>query len=168
MEAAVGEHHPLYTTSATTGAPSDDDHIDFWCIDNSLGTFMTTRTPTLGEDKTIAGYDLRNPLGVVPAALQSSSVAKDMQNNNPQNLSKQQFIEYCAARQDHKHESSPRTIFPTVVDFKRIWTDHGLLSGGKGVSAWRPVAPPGYVTLGDCVSKVWQMLLILLGAWPTY
>lgn len=36
-----------------------------------------------------------------------------------------------------------------VVDFQRIWTDGGALTGGEGISIWRPVAPPGYAALGE-------------------
>ena len=42
----------------------------------------------------------------------------------------------------------PLHALHAVANFRRIWTDGGALTGGEGVSIWRPIAPPGYVSLG--------------------
>lgn len=41
---------------------------------------------------------------------------------------------------------------PAVVDFRRIWAWDGDASG-EAVSIWRPMPPPGYVSLGDCLCR---------------
>lgn len=35
-----------------------------------------------------------------------------------------------------------------MVDFRRIWGGEG-----QGVSLWRPMPPPGYAALGDCLVR---------------
>jgi hypothetical protein len=40
-----------------------------------------------------------------------------------------------------------------VVDFRRLWAWDDCASGGEGVSIWRPVPPPGYAALGDCLVR---------------
>ena len=43
---------------------------------------------------------------------------------------------------------------PAVVDFLRVWWwDGDGTLGGEGISIWRPVAPPGYAALGDCLMR---------------
>ncbi|KAJ0160295.1 hypothetical protein CTA2_8214 [Colletotrichum tanaceti] len=50
--------------------------------------------------------------------------------------------------QTPKHETGPSRRWPDPTDYTRIWIDNG--SGGKHDGAiWRPVAPSGYVALGD-------------------
>lgn len=42
----------------------------------------------------------------------------------------------------------------TAVEFRRLWWDkHGIPSPApQRASFWRPVPPPGYVALGDCMT----------------
>ncbi|MEW5298732.1 MAG: hypothetical protein WDW36_001820 [Sanguina aurantia] len=40
----------------------------------------------------------------------------------------------------------------TCVEFERLWWDKGSgTTGSAGISFWRPVTPPGYMSLGDCM-----------------
>lgn len=49
------------------------------------------------------------------------------------------------------------SLFRTVVDFRRIWAWDGNGDGsGPGISIWRPLPSPGYVTLGDCLERGWD------------
>lgn len=54
----------------------------------------------------------------------------------------------------------PRPCCPAVVDFRRVCVWEGAPSSGPagggeacGISIWRPVPPPGYVALGDCLVR---------------
>ena len=40
------------------------------------------------------------------------------------------------------------------MDFRRLWSWDGEGAPGfEGVSIWRPLPPPGYAALGDCLMK---------------
>lgn len=60
---------------------------------------------------------------------------------------------FAASSSEQRTEDVQRTLTPAVVDFRRVWTDGGLVTGGEGVSVWRPVAPPGYASMGDCLMR---------------
>lgn len=50
----------------------------------------------------------------------------------------------------HLHTHSPQVT--STVEFTRIWWDkHAKHPSLSQVSFWRPVPPPGYVALGDCM-----------------
>jgi vacuolar protein sorting-associated protein 13A/C len=63
------------------------------------------------------------------------------------------FDAFNASRRQKRREEVRRTLAPAVVDFRRVWSDGGAFSGGEGVTAWRPVAPPGYAALGDALVR---------------
>eukprot|EP00887_Chlorella_sp_A99_P001951 scaffold18.g1951.t1 len=56
---------------------------------------------------------------------------------------------FYASRRQQQTEQVARVLTPTVVDFRRVWYS----TRGDGVSMWRPVAPAGYCSLGDCLVR---------------
>ncbi|KFM29234.1 Vacuolar protein sorting-associated protein 13A [Auxenochlorella protothecoides] len=62
-------------------------------------------------------------------------------------------FEVLAVAAGAAREEVRRALAPPVVDFARVWTDNGRVTAGRGVSVWRPVAPPGYASLGDCLVR---------------
>lgn len=81
MEAPLGQclvlppqlpHTPAATARAAVSLPP----LDLWCVDNSLGTFLaaTSNHPSSG-----LAYDLRNPVGLSPAALVDMGAAQYVQ-----------------------------------------------------------------------------------------
>lgn len=186
VEVPVGECLPLPAASlagpsvALSGVEALPP-IDFWCIDNTMGTFMAAASESVRK---VQGRDLRSPAGLTPAALvaQGAAVPAADVTRKPSNagsasiissdaatqsqtmqtiISKLQltssprelFEKFQASRRQKRTEEVRRTLTPAVVDFRRLWSDQGAFSMGEGVTFWRPIAPPGYVALGDCVVK---------------
>lgn len=160
-------------------AAQDFTPVDLWCVDNTMGTFIATTSEGLVE---LQGRDLRSPLGLTPAALlaqgaavqtasvvsappRSSSASKlgdDRGEPVPSQVTpklqltstpRKLYDQFQAARRQKRNEGVRRTLTPMVVDFRRIWSDGGAFTEGEGLTAWRPVAPPGYAALGDCIMK---------------
>lgn len=146
--------------------------LSIWCLDNSVGTFFasvptTTTTTTPSVDAFLRGFDLRAPLGVTPAALiaagaagqtsvvsptttlQSAPISKLRQTSSAKDL----YRTFNATQKQKQVEEVRRTLTPMVVDFRRLWSDGGAFSGGEGLTAWRPITPPGYSALGDCIRR---------------
>ncbi|KAL4443584.1 hypothetical protein ABPG75_011321 [Micractinium tetrahymenae] len=70
------------------------------------------------------------------------------------------FRTFQSSRRELRTETAARLVTPSVVDFRRICVWEGDPScapgsGGEacGVSIWRPMPPPGYVALGDCLVR---------------
>lgn len=119
-----------------------------WSLDNSMGTFAVS-APL--EQFDFVGVDLRNPVGVTPAGLLSKGYGKGgSYEKNPSEFLRTIRKEYLKFQSQDTVSISRRLNAPHTVDFKRIWTDGGAFSAGKGVSIWRPIAPAGYAFLGDC------------------
>jgi len=165
---------------AATGHVGSTIHpVDLWCVDNTMGTFMARASSDV-EVSGIQGRDVRSPLGVTPAGLVASgaadpapaavpatakidsarapaeeevvphAIAPRLQLiSSPQRL----FHKFQAARSRKRSEGVRRAVTPAIVDFRRIWSDGGAFTDGQGLTAWRPVAPPGYSALGDCIVK---------------
>ncbi len=206
VEVPVGECLPLPAVSgsspaATARATASLPPVDFWCVDNTMGTFIATTSSNSGSERgveSVQGRDLRSPSGLTPAALiaQGAAVAaadlvpistisgtvtglssgssgvvvatttpKEEKVNsqlekqmmvsrlNLTSSPKELFEIFQASRRQKRTEEVRRTLTPAVVDFRRVWSDQGAYSEGEGVTFWRPVAPPGYAALGDCVVR---------------
>ncbi len=207
IEVPVGECLPLPAVSASSPAAAAKASaafppVDFWCVDNTMGTFIATESSRGVES--VQGRDLRSPSGMTPAALvaQGAAVAAANLVSIPPSsiditadittttdtihaatsssketpftsqgvseaLKKQTMVSklkltstprelfdvFQASRRQKRTEEVRRTLTPAVVDFRRVWSDHGAYSEGEGVTFWRPVAPPGYAALGDCVVR---------------
>ncbi|KAI7845244.1 hypothetical protein COHA_001286 [Chlorella ohadii] len=64
------------------------------------------------------------------------------------------FRRFESSRRHLQTESAARLVTPSVVDFRRVWAWDGNGDGsGPGISIWRPLPPPGYVALGDCLER---------------
>ncbi|KAL4527774.1 hypothetical protein Ndes2437A_g02912 [Nannochloris sp. 'desiccata'] len=206
VEVPVGECLPLPAVSASAPAAAARATaslapVDFWCVDNTMGTFIATTTSGSESSRgveSVQGRDLRSPSGLTPAALvaQGAAIAvtdlgpvsdtaiktSDTMNevkstsqeteahllkHSQQKRQKQTMISklkltsslrelfdvFQASRRQKRTEEVRRTLTPAVVDFRRVWSDQGAYSEGEGVTFWRPVAPPGYAALGDCVVR---------------
>lgn len=209
VEVPVGECLPLPAVSvsapaAAARATASLPPVDFWCVDNTMGTFIAT-TKSGSESsrgvESVQGRDLRSPSGLTPAALvtqgaaiadaelvpisATTRISSDTTTNEAKTTSQKRadahtlkdskekkkqkqtmisklkltssprelFDVFQASRRQKRTEEVRRTLTPAVVDFRRVWSDQGAYSEGEGVTFWRPVAPPGYAALGDCVVR---------------
>ena len=64
-------HAPAATAQAASGLP----HVDLCCLDNSLGTFYAATAQHPAPQRS---FDLRNPLGITPAALLAMGAATEV------------------------------------------------------------------------------------------
>lgn len=144
------------TTPATFGEQTKlsirQDEITLINVESSLGTFLAVSDLKHTE---IKGVDLRNPIGVTSALLLNQGyIAPDncrlLDSMEKISKSRSLYEQFCEAQAQRKAAKSRSTNCPKTIDFRRVWTDAGALSKSKGVSVWRPVAPPGYVIMGDC------------------
>jgi len=204
VEVPVGECLPLPAVSvsapaAVARATGSLPPVDFWCVDNTMGTFIATTASGSESSRgveSVQGRDLRSPSGLTPAALvaqgaaigaaelapasamvtsdatsdvkaisqraeahptkhsqekkeKQTKISKLKLTSSPREL----FDAFQASRRQKRTEEVRRTLTPAVVDFRRVWSDQGEYSEGEGVTFWRPVAPPGYAALGDCVVR---------------
>lgn len=115
---------------------NESSDLELWCVDNSMGTFFCAPpgAPPPGQYP----LDLRSPLGVPPATLYASFPSQSTQND-----SLKLFQHFIDSRRQRRKEMVRRTLTPTIVDFERV-----LKTPEAGF--WRPVAPPGHLTFGDC------------------
>jgi hypothetical protein len=59
---------------------------------------------------------------------------------------------HAPSGQQTRHPPNRAAQVTTTVEFSRIWWDkHAKHPSLSQVSFWRPVPPPGYVALGDCM-----------------
>lgn len=93
-----------------------------------------------GADKDVGFYHPKPPQGFYP--LGSIGVAN---HNNP----KGKFAALCV-KEAHNDSTKPALAAP--VDWRFIWSDQGSGANEDG-SCWRPLAPQGYVALGDVFVK---------------
>ncbi|KAL4447306.1 hypothetical protein ABPG77_007339, partial [Micractinium sp. CCAP 211/92] len=125
----------------------------------------------MGAAQEVAGAALGAPPGhpgsqqSEPQAAQPASAAPGQQQRQQLELRKQQdpsqmFRNFQSSRRDLGTDSAARLVTPSVVDFRRVcaWEGDPSCSPGSageacGISIWRPVAPPGYVALGDCLVR---------------
>ena len=108
--------------------------------------------------------DLRSPLGVTPAALPTSIkkiqeaqlarlYAKDAAALEARKTRKL-YEGFASSRRTLLQNQSKRRLRSPCVDFERIWWDRDIQGFSKsGISIWRPAPPPGYVSLGQSLTK---------------
>ncbi|KAK9819963.1 hypothetical protein WJX72_004515 [[Myrmecia] bisecta] len=142
--------------------------VNVWCVENAAATIAVCSSEQGSPDGPF--LDLRSPLGVTPAALSAAAKTKaaaptpaaarlpsisepllsPRSQANKDSLDRYQ--EYDATRKQLLRSQSARQLRSTTCDFRRMWWDKGMRNAsGKGASIWRPVPPPGYVALGDCL-----------------
>ena len=120
---------------------SDNNDVYYWwrkCKRGGVGTL----------------YDIRSPLGISPAALRANKAAPQvgagLRPAKEQGYSAYQS--YRKTRADLLKTQSKKRLKAVAVDFRRIWWDKGRRGGSReGAGIWRPVPPPGYVSLGEHV-----------------
>lgn len=97
-------------------------------------------------------YDIRSPLGVSPAALRANRAAPQVAGAGLRPAKGQGYTAYQSFRKtraDLLKTQTKKRLKAVAVDFRRIWWDKGMRGGSKeGAGIWRPVPPPGYVSLG--------------------
>ncbi|KAL6781279.1 hypothetical protein ACKKBG_A10495 [Auxenochlorella protothecoides x Auxenochlorella symbiontica] len=159
-------HAPAASAALEGAAPA----LDLVCVDGSTGTFWAA--PAGGKASLPPALDLRTPLGVTSAALVAAGAARLAGDElggamlasreaaaalpgsvTPTSDARGLYGRFLRARRSAAREEVRRALAPPVVDFARVWTDNGRVTAGRGVSVWRPVAPPGYASLGDCLVR---------------
>lgn len=129
---------------------NDGKHLDLINVDNSFGSFMLLDDN--GKVK-LNSLDLRNPIGPTTYALSElpfGNILIEGTEKNFKSMGKDLQKIYVDAQSKKKTVESRSVNCPKTLEFQRIWTDSGALSGLGGVSIWRPIAPLGCWILGDC------------------
>lgn len=166
VEANFGSFLPLHASLyCSENRKAADLSVELLCIDNSFGTFKTLKSGNAFEE---SADELRTPLGVTPSSLiafgAAKVITKQMSNANDRDIdgresselkliynTKKMFEIFREQSRQKQQEKVHQILMPKVVDFQRIWSDGGTFTNGIGLTAWRPVAPPGYSPLGDCL-----------------
>lgn len=127
---------------------SGESYLDLVNVDNSFGSFIIPDCLHSME-----ALDLRYPIGPTTYALSSLPSKYDLITRDLGKVSEVsrdlQHI-FLDAQRKIMAAKSRNTSSSKTIEFERIWTDMGSLSESRGVSIWRPIAPSGYWTLGDC------------------
>ncbi len=96
------------------------------------------------------------PLAASPALGSSPSAGGEAGASAQRSL--QLYRGFNATRRSLQKAALAQTMMLATVDFRRIWTDHGGMSGGEGMSVWRPQPPRGYSAVGERVVMFrWSM-----------
>lgn len=113
-----------------------------------------TITDKLGSSSGTIGQEERQGGGggrqMDPASqLESTTKAKLKLIKQP----KQLYQIFQQIRRERTITATQATVLTTVYDFQRIWTEFGRATNGEGLTVWRPVVPPGFCSLGDCLVR---------------
>ncbi len=105
-------------------------------------------------------YDIRSPLGVSPAALRALKANPTYTPTGLHPSKEQGFNAYQSFRKTRANlltTQNKKRLKAVAVDFRRVWWDKGVRGNSReGGGIWRPVPPPGYVSLGEVsISRVW-------------
>ncbi|KAL4281079.1 hypothetical protein GQ457_03G021660 [Hibiscus cannabinus] len=117
------------------------NHLAFWRVDSSLGTFLPAEPTTLRLLGT--AYELRHVI------IRSSEVYPKVCG-----VSEIQTSPYSCVNNLQPESSSVR-CFEAVSSFRLVWRNRGS-SSTKQLSIWRPVVPPGMVYFGDIVVQRYE------------
>ncbi|KAK8691037.1 hypothetical protein V6N13_074558 [Hibiscus sabdariffa] len=117
------------------------NHLAFWRVDSSLGTFLPAEPTTLRLLGT--AYELRHVI------IRSSEVYPKVCG-----VSEIQTSPYSCVTNQQPESSSVR-CFEAVSSFRLVWRNRGS-SSIKQLSIWRPVVPPGMVYFGDIVVQRYE------------
>eukprot|EP00884_Botryococcus_braunii_P010315 jgi/Botrbrau1/19285/Bobra.0073s0028.1 len=121
----------------------------------SLGSKTSQRSP---ETQTLSSPSTPPPLG----SLDSGRLAGPSVAMLAGYRSYRRFVDQ---RAHLLQRASHRRLRSSTADFRRVWWDkHARNPSRLGVSIWRPIPPPGYVALGDCVDSGYdppQSVLVL-------
>ncbi len=98
-------------------------------------------------------YDIRSPLGVSPAALRALKANPTYTPTGLRPPKEQGFNAYQSFRKTRANllkTQNKKRLKAVAVDFRRVWWDKGVRGNSReGGGIWRPVPPPGYVSLGE-------------------
>ena len=98
-------------------------------------------------------YDIRSPLGVSPAALRALKANPTYTPTGLRPHKEQGFNAYQSFRKTRANllkTQNKKRLKAAAVDFRRVWWDKGVRGNSReGGGIWRPVPPPGYVSLGE-------------------
>ncbi|XP_052881690.1 uncharacterized protein LOC108482794 [Gossypium arboreum] len=117
---------------------SDTNHLAFWRVDNSLGTFLPAEPTTLRLLAT--AYELRHVIIRSPEVYPKTSRVSDTQTFPNGRVNNQQSESSTVVNSGRRFEA--------VASFRLVWWNRGS-SPRKQLSIWRPVVPLGMVYFGD-------------------
>lgn len=122
---------------------------NLWGVSSCASTFVVA--PPDSHLPITPLRDLRLPLGVPPAALVKDVPPPSSGVPPPPSLLAQK--RYLSERAALLGQAVAQRSTATAVEFRRLWWDkHSSASPSvMRVSFWRPVPPPGYVALADCM-----------------
>ncbi len=120
--------------------------LDLINVDNSFGSFLV-----MNDKVDLEPLDLRYPIGPTSYALSLIPFMSDAGSRSMSNdLSRKLQMTYVETQRKANAVKARSVNSSKTTEFRRVWTDMGSLSESRGVSIWRPIAPPGYWILGDC------------------
>lgn len=128
-------------------------------IQHDAGPFLTLRSPV---GMTAAMLDTVNSSG---APLEADSRRRKPAGDAgaKASLAKVSYTDFAKTRKDLSSRSRRMAEQNKAVDFSRIWWDKmSKKATRRGLSIWRPVAPPGYVPLGD---SLWALAKFFSCSW---
>jgi len=130
-------HAPPSCDEAGDAAPPQPGQGSVWCVDNAACTFFASAS--LAPPGRDALLDLRVPLQAPAPRAGSGADAHSPHGHQAEASS------WAASQPPQQPGFLPSA---RAVEFVRIWWDKGASTRRK-LSLWRPVAPPGYVSVGD-------------------
>lgn len=128
----------LLVESAAVECLLPRESASLWRVGNASGTCVVS--PGLNEPQRSILWDLRKPLGVsgpeitAMEAQEAAAAAAEARRH---------------AQQQAEGAPRPECAVATVSEFRRIWWSWNT-HATRPLSLWRPLPPPGYVSLGDC------------------
>jgi hypothetical protein len=142
-------------TAAPGGAACRARPGAVWCVDNGAGTFFASET--LAPPPRDALCDLRTPLHAprapeeeaaeAAAAAAAAAAITAAAAASPSDAADARALDAASPRA-LLAAAPPALATAQAVEFVRVWWDKGVATRRR-LSLWRPVAPPGFVVVGD-------------------
>ena len=155
VESSVGQCYSLPSLKAKNDERRPSSVIEggrtmgrAWTVQNAAGSFQVSM-----PSSSCSFLDLRSPLGVPPAALDEHTTRTDRNSTFLASKSSQDL--FLSHRSKFITAVASQRSVANAIEFTRIWWDRNDPSSASASSSyvkvgfWRPLPPPGYVSLGD-------------------